>query len=85
MPASVWQGLDDLKVLIDLNAVPPLGIEGIEATDKGAERGRVRAWGALGVGGTKMKIHKRAIHELFAANDRVLDAEQVLDLGRSLG
>lgn len=85
LPAAVWQNLPELKVLIDLNAVPPLGVEGIEATDKGTERGRVRAWGALGVGGTKMKIHKRAIQELFTANDKVFDAEQVLELGRSLG
>lgn len=85
LPAAVWQGLPHLKVLIDLNAVPPLGIEGIEATDKGTARGRVRAWGALGVGGAKMKIHKRAIQELFTANDKVLDAEQVLELGRTLG
>jgi methylenetetrahydrofolate/methylenetetrahydromethanopterin dehydrogenase (NADP+) len=85
LPASVWQDLPDLKVLIDLNAVPPLGVEGIEATDKGTERGHVRTWGALGVGGTKMKIHKRAIQELFAANDKVFDAEQVFELGLALG
>ena len=76
---NVWN-----KVVIDLNAVPPLGIEGIEATDKNAERNHVRAWGALGVGGTKMKIHKKAIQELFTSNDKILDAESVLELGRSL-
>ncbi len=32
-----------------------------------------------------MKIHKRAVQELFTANDKVFDAEQVLELGRSLG
>jgi hypothetical protein len=85
LPSSVWRNLAELKILIDLNAVPPLGVEGIEATDKGTERSRVRTWGALGVGGTKMKIHKRAIQELFTANDKVFDAEQVLELGRSLG
>jgi hypothetical protein len=84
LPASVWHDLAALKVVIDLNAVPPLGIEGIEATDKNAVRNHVRAWGALGVGGTKMKIHKKAIQELFTSNDRILDAEQVLALGRSL-
>jgi hypothetical protein len=85
LPASVWRALPALKVLIDLNAVPPLGIEGVEATDKNTERGAVRTWGALGVGGLKMKIHKQAIQELFVSNDRILDAEQVLELGRSLG
>jgi methylenetetrahydrofolate/methylenetetrahydromethanopterin dehydrogenase (NADP+) len=84
LPATVWTNLPNLKVLIDLNAVPPLGIEGIEATDKNTERGPVRAWGALGVGGIKMKIHKKAIEELFTANDKIFDAEQVLELGRLL-
>jgi hypothetical protein len=84
LPAALWEKLPNLKVLIDLNAVPPAGIEGVEAIDKNAARGCTRAWGALGVGGTKMKIHKKAIQELFTSNDKVLDAEQVLELGRSL-
>ena len=84
VPAPVWRNLPKLKALIDLNAVPPLGIEGVDASDKNTERDHVRAWGALGVGGTKMKIHKKAIQELFTANDKLLDAEQVLELGRSL-
>jgi methylenetetrahydrofolate/methylenetetrahydromethanopterin dehydrogenase (NADP+) len=84
LPASVWRDLPKLKALIDLNAVPPPGIEGIDPTDKNMKRDHVRAWGALGVGGSKMKIHKKAIQELFTANDKILDAEQVLELGRSL-
>jgi hypothetical protein len=85
LPAALWQNLPDLRVVIDLNAVPPLGVEGVEATDKDARYGQVRAWGALGVGGAKMKIHKSALAELFQANDRVLDAEEVLEIGRRLG
>jgi hypothetical protein len=84
LPAAVWQNLTQLKSLIDLNAVPPLGIERVEATDKNTERDGVRVWGALGVGGTKMKIHKKAIQELFTSNDKMLDAEEVLEIGRSL-
>jgi hypothetical protein len=84
LPASVWHELPNLKALIDLNAVPPLGIEGVEATDKGVARHHALAWGALGVGGTKMKIHKKAIEELFTSNDRILNAEQVLEIGKSL-
>jgi hypothetical protein len=82
LPLAVRQTLRDLKVAIDLNAVPPSGIEGVKPNDKGADRDGIRAWGALGVGATKMKIHKQAIQELFTANDKVLDAEQVLELGR---
>jgi methylenetetrahydrofolate/methylenetetrahydromethanopterin dehydrogenase (NADP+) len=82
LPAALWQGLKHLKTMIDLSAVPPLGIEGIEATDKDHDRSGVKVWGALGVGGTKMKIHKKAIQQLFTANNLVLDAEEVLELGR---
>jgi hypothetical protein len=84
LPRDLWQGLTRLKALIDLNAVPPLGIEGVEAADKDKDRSGARAWGALGVGGTKMKIHKKAVQQLFTANTQILDAEEVLELGRSL-
>ena len=76
LAASVWQGHPALQTMIDLNAVPPLGIEGIEATDRKTPRGKILAWGALGVGRTKMKIHKKAIQELFVTNDKILDAER---------
>jgi hypothetical protein len=85
LPEQVRRSLPDLKVVIDLNAVPPLGIEGVSATDKGVDRDGVRAWGALGIGGTKMKIHKKSLQELYTSNDKVLDAEEILELGRSLG
>ncbi len=85
LSTAVRSQLPALKVAIDLNAVPPVGIEGVEAIDKGADRDGVRAWGALGVGGTKMKIHRKALGSLFEANDRVLDAEEVLLLAFSRG
>jgi hypothetical protein len=84
LPAAGWQGRPNLRVVVDLNAIPPLGIEGVEATDRDADRHGVRAWGALGVGGLKMKIHKKAVKALFDAKDAVLDAEEVLELGRDL-
>lgn len=81
---SARSRLADLKVLIDLNAVPPLGIEGVESNDRKTSRDGLLCWGALGVGATKMKIHKAALKAIFEKNDRVLDAEEVLALGRSL-
>jgi methylenetetrahydrofolate/methylenetetrahydromethanopterin dehydrogenase (NADP+) len=74
----------DRVVLIDLNAVPPAGIEGIAATDKARQEGSAVVYGALGVGGTKMKIHRAAIRRLFESNDAVLDAEELLAIGESL-
>jgi hypothetical protein len=80
LPRKARLACPDLKVAIDLNAVPPLGIEGVDVTDKAKERDGVYCYGAIGVGGTKMKIHKAAIARLFESNDQVLDAEEVYTL-----
>lgn len=73
-----------LRVAVDLNAVPPAGIAGISPTDKGNKRDGMIVYGAIGVGGLKMAIHKRAIQQLFEANDQVLDAEEVFAIGREI-
>ena len=82
LPRSARSASLGLKVAIDLNAVPPTGIEGVEVTDKGTERDGVVCYGAVGVGDTKMKIHKAAIARLFERNDQVLDAEEVYALAQ---
>ena len=81
---SVWEQCEQLKVLIDLNAVPPLGIEGVDVMDKAKADGQQILYGAIGVGGTKMKIHKAAIASLFESNEQVLDAEEIYSIGESL-
>jgi hypothetical protein len=63
--------------------VPPLGIEGVAAGDKGVERDGVIGYGALGVGGTKMKVHKAAVARLFESNDQIMDAEEVYALAQA--
>lgn len=76
---DAWAGRPGLRVVADVNAVPPLGVEGVEATDSGEERDGVLTFGALGIGGLKMKIHKACIARLFERNDLVLDAETIYD------
>jgi methylenetetrahydrofolate/methylenetetrahydromethanopterin dehydrogenase (NADP+) len=73
-----------LKVAVDLNAVPPAGIAGIGVTDKAVERHGRFDYGAIGTGGLKMKIHRASIQKLFTRNDLVLDAEQIFEIGQSL-
>ena len=80
LPKSVRPACDALKVAIDLNAVPPLGIEGVGVADAGVEHYGVICYGAIGVGGTKMKLHRAAVARLFESNDLVLDAEEVFEL-----
>ncbi len=82
--AETLAAAGDLQVAIDLNAVPPLGIEGVEMTDKAVETAGVVRYGAIGVGGTKMKIHTAALKRLFDANDLVLDTEAIYRIGESL-
>jgi hypothetical protein len=84
VPRAVWSGQPGLRALADVNAVPPVGIEGIEATDDGTARNGIPAFGALGIGGLKMKAHKAAIARLFERNDLVLDAEQIYDIAAAL-
>ena len=73
-----------LQVAIDLNAVPPVGVAGIEPADKAIKKGKQTCYGALGVGGLKMKIHKAALRQLFESNQRVLDADEIYSLGKLL-
>ena len=84
VPRDAWAGRRGLRAAADVNAVPPAGIEGIEATDSGADRDGVTVFGALGVGSLKMKIHKACIARLFEQNDLVLDAETIVDVARTL-
>ena len=84
IPRSAWVGRSGLRVIGDVNAVPPLGVEGIEVMDDGATREGVTTFGALGIGGLKMKVHKACIAKLFEKNDLILDAESIAELGDTL-
>lgn len=76
--------MSSVKVTIDLNAVPPAGLGGIDVMEKANEQEGVTRYGAIGVGGTKMKIHKAAIRGLFADNKTVYDTESLFRLGQGL-
>jgi methylenetetrahydrofolate/methylenetetrahydromethanopterin dehydrogenase (NADP+) len=84
LPTKARAATKSLHLMIDLNAVPPAGIEGIEVTDKAVMRDDILCYGAIGVGDTKMKIHKAAIAKLFESNKLLLDAEEIYDLALRL-
>jgi len=84
VPKSAWTGAKNLKIAVDLNAVPPLGIEGVEVTDSGVVKEGVVVYGAFGVGNFKTKLHKACVARLFTRNDLVLDAETIADVAREL-
>jgi len=84
VPQGAWTGRRALLVAADCNAVPPFGIEGIDPMDNGVLKEGVTVFGALGLGGLKMKVHKACIARLFERNDLVLDAETIADVAREL-
>ena len=84
VPRAAWADVRSLRAVVDLNAVPPLGIEGVDVTDSAADRNGVKTFGALGVGTFKMKVHKRCVAKLFERSDLVLDAESIGEVAREL-
>ena len=83
VPRDAWSG-GRLRVVADVNAVPPAGVEGVEPQDDGTSRDGAAAFGALGIGKLKMKLHKACIARLFERNDQVLDVEAIAELARTL-
>jgi ribulose 1,5-bisphosphate synthetase/thiazole synthase len=84
VPNSAWTSVKTLKVAVDLNAVPPLGIEGVEVNDAGVVRNGVVVFGAFGVGNFKTRLHKACVARLFTRSDLVLDAETIAEVAREM-
>jgi threonine dehydrogenase-like Zn-dependent dehydrogenase len=84
VPRSAWTSVKSLKVAVDLNAVPPLGIEGVDVEDAGVKRTGIIVFGAFGIGNFKTKLHKACVARLFTRNDLVLDAESIAEIAREL-
>jgi methylenetetrahydrofolate/methylenetetrahydromethanopterin dehydrogenase (NADP+) len=82
--ASHWEKNPTIEAVADVNAQPPLGLEGIEATDKGKHRDGVICFGALGIGGLKLKLHRACIGQLFENSEQVLDAEHIYALAKEM-
>jgi methylenetetrahydrofolate/methylenetetrahydromethanopterin dehydrogenase (NADP+) len=79
-----WRDESTIGLIADCNAQPPLGVGGIDATDKGNTRQQKLAFGALGIGGLKLKLHRTCIMQLFQSSDQVLDAEEIYALAKTM-
>ena len=60
-----WQSLASAELVADVNPAPPFGIGGIAANDKARDYGGKLAFGALGIGGLKLRLHRACIGKLF--------------------
>jgi hypothetical protein len=84
VPESIWADHPTVRLLADVNAVPPPGIEGIESRWDGKEKHGKIIFGAIGIGGLKMKIHRRSVSRLFQQNNLVLDAEEIYAIAKEI-
>jgi len=80
LPKSVWQENATIEIMADVNAAPPLGIEGIDVMDDGIEKEGIRFYGAIAIGNFKMKVHHGAVASLFESNDQFLDETTIYDI-----
>jgi len=81
---SIWSKFPELKVLADVNAVPPAGIEGVGIQDDCKELEGKTAIGALAIGGLKMKCHLKLVEKLFEDNKTIFDLEKVYAIAEGI-
>jgi methylene-tetrahydromethanopterin dehydrogenase len=74
-----------MKVLVDINAVPPFGVEGIELKDDMKEMmPGIYTIGALAVGDLKHKLEKEILREARSSGKEVYNYNVALPLARKL-
>jgi methylene-tetrahydromethanopterin dehydrogenase len=77
--------LKHMKVLVDINAIPPFGVEGIELKDdmREIEQG-IFAIGALTVGDLKHKLEKAILREARSNGKELYNYNLAIQLARKL-
>ncbi len=79
-----WQHNNNIEMIADANATPPLGIGGTDMMDKGIGRHGKIIWGAIGFGALKLALHRACIAKLFDDNKQVFDAENIFALAKEM-
>jgi methylene-tetrahydromethanopterin dehydrogenase len=74
-----------MKVLVDINAIPPFGVEGIELKDdmREMEQG-IFGIGALTIGDLKHKLEKEILREARSNGKELYNYNLALQLARKL-
>ncbi len=84
LPKKIWARHQRIKVLADVNAVPPYGIEGVVGTDDRKRTGDRVSIGALSIGSLKIKVHHRVVERLFEEKGQVLGLEEIYKVAESI-
>src|SRR5436853_16797 len=71
VPKRAWANRPGLEVVADVNAVPPLGIEGGDVMDDGVTKEGVVCFGALAIGNRKLQVPKARTAPAPPRNGRV--------------
>ena len=73
------------KVLADVNAVPPTGIEGVKPTNNGAEViDGVKSIGALSIGSLKNKVEAELLRQTVEAKSGIFDHKAAYSIAKSM-
>ena len=82
---EMLNAVKNMKVIVDINAVPPLGAEGIELKDDMREMAPgIFAIGALAVGELKHKLEKEILREARSGGKELYNYNTALPLARKL-
>lgn len=84
LDSTTWSTSESLEIIADINAVNPLGVEGIKVTDNGKEREGKLLYGAIAIGNLKMKVHRTAVQTLFESNRLVLDFDSIYEIAKKM-
>jgi hypothetical protein len=84
LEARHWHNNPSIEQMADANATPPLGVEGIDTMDKGAEKNGKSVFGAIGFGALKLQLHRACIARLFDSSDQVFDAEEIFAIAKTM-
>ena len=80
MSKEVWSQVPSIKVLADVNAYPPAGIEGVDARDDGKEVDGKHLFGAVAIGDIKTKAMRDVIRNMYEEKGAYMDLERIYDI-----
>ena len=74
---AAWRDSPTLELISDANATPPLGVEGIDMMDKGAQKHGKTVFGAIGFGAHPFgPLARGCVHDHPAAGPQRLPQQQ---------
>ena len=80
---ETWEKFPKIEVLADVNAVEPLGIEGVKVKDDGVKRNGKICFGAFAIGALKIKVHYKLMKMLFEKQD-IYDMQKIYEITEKL-